>query len=76
MAHRFLILLPLTALAACGDKAPDPRGVDHEETLLSVSASGRSESRPDEARFTAGVSSIAASSEEAAGARDAGEGGF
>ena len=57
--------LPLLTLAACGDKAPDPRGVDHDETLLSVSATGRSETRPDEARFTAGVSSIAASSEDA-----------
>jgi uncharacterized protein YggE len=65
MRYRTLTLPALFALAACGDKAPDPRGVGHDETLLSVSATGRSETRPDEARFTAGVSSIAASSEDA-----------
>lgn len=52
-------------LAGCSDSAPDPRGVSRDETLLSVSATGRSETRPDEARFTAGVSTIAASSESA-----------
>jgi len=65
MQYRFLTLPALFALAACGDKAPDPRGVEHDETLLSVSATGRSETKPDEARFTAGVSTIAASAEEA-----------
>ncbi|RHW17798.1 DUF541 domain-containing protein [Sphingomonas gilva] len=49
------------ALAGCGRPAPDPRGVDRDETLLQVSAAGRAETRPDEARFAAGVSSIAAS---------------
>lgn len=65
MPHRYYLLLPLLALAACGDRRPDPRGVDRDETLLSVSATGRSETRPDEARFTAGVSTIAASAAEA-----------
>jgi uncharacterized protein YggE len=49
------------ALAACGQRPPDPRGVDKDEVLLQVSASGRTDSRPDEARFTAGVSTIAPS---------------
>ena len=45
------------ALSACGDTPYDPRGVDHDETLLSVSATGQAESRPDEAFFQAGVNS-------------------
>lgn len=65
MRTKAFLLLPLSALAACGEKAPDPRGVGQDETLLSVSATGRSETRPDEARFTAGVSTIAASAAEA-----------
>ena len=43
------------ALTACGDKPYDPRGVDHDETLLSVSATGESDVRPDEAFFQVGV---------------------
>ena len=65
MRCQTLMLVPLLALGACSEKAPDPRGVGHDETLLSVSATGRSETRPDEARFTAGVSTIAASAEAA-----------
>lgn len=65
MRYKAFLMLPLAALTACGEKIPDPRGVDHDETLLSVSATGRSETRPDEARFTAGVSTIAASAAEA-----------
>jgi uncharacterized protein len=53
--------LAALALAGCGRPAADPRGVDRDETLLQVSATGRAETRPDEARFTAGVSSIAGS---------------
>lgn len=59
------LTLPLLGLTACSGAAPDPRGVERNETLLSVAATGRSETRPDEARFTAGVSTIAASAEEA-----------
>ncbi|HWV60374.1 MAG TPA: SIMPL domain-containing protein, partial [Sphingopyxis sp.] len=65
MRTQTFMLIPLLALGACSEKAPDPRGVEHDETLLSVSATGRSETRPDEARFTAGVSTIAASAEDA-----------
>ena len=35
------------ALAACQRAAPDPRGVGHDETLLTVSAMGRTDTRPD-----------------------------
>lgn len=56
------------ALAACQAGTPDPRGVGRGETLLSVSGTGRAESRPDQAVFTAGLQSIAPTA-EAAGAR-------
>jgi uncharacterized protein len=46
-------------LIGCGGKAEDPRGVDRDEVLLQVVASGRADTRPDEARFTAGVQTIA-----------------
>lgn len=46
-------------LAACSEPAADPRGVGRDETLVQVSASGRADSRPDEARFTVGVETIA-----------------
>ena len=61
------LLLPL-ALAGCGDRPTDPRGVDRSETLLSVSASGQAESRPDRAQFQAGVETIAASARGASSA--------
>jgi uncharacterized protein len=55
-------LLSTTALAlvlaACSPAAPDPRGVGRDEVLVQVSAQGRADSRPDEARFTAGVETI------------------
>ena len=56
------------ALAGCGDKPYDPRGVDHDETLLSVSATGESEVRPDEAVFQAGINSWAPSAGAASAA--------
>ena len=52
-------------LAACERAAPDPRGVDRDETLLTVTASGRADTRPDEARLQLGVQSDAASAGEA-----------
>jgi uncharacterized protein YggE len=52
-------------LAGCGDTAEDPRGVDRDEVLLQVVASGRTDTRPDEARFTAGVQTIAPSASAA-----------
>ncbi len=60
-----LVLGLALALGACSKSAPDPRGVDRDEVLVQVSASGRADSRPDEARFTVGVDTIAATSREA-----------
>ena len=48
----------LGSLSACAEREPDARGVDHDETLLTVSATGRAENQPDEARFTAGIQTI------------------
>ena len=63
---RILVLLPLMLCAtACGRAAPDPRGVDRDETLLTVTATGRADTRPDEARVQLGVQSDAPSSGEA-----------
>ena len=58
-------LLPLPLLAACGDTVYDPRGVEKSETLLSVSASGQADTRPDEAVFMAGVNNWAKTAEAA-----------
>lgn len=58
--------MSLLALTGCGrGQGQDPRGVDHDEVLLRVSATGEAENRPDLAIFSAGVSSIAASSQAA-----------
>ena len=63
---RRLILIPLAAsILACDRAAPDPRGVGRNETLLVVTATGRSETRPDEARLQLGVQSDAQSAGEA-----------
>jgi len=55
-------LTVLCALAACAPRPADPRGVDHDEVLLQVVATGRTDTRPDQARFTVGVQSIAPTS--------------
>ena len=60
-----LLLAAPLALAACTDRADEARGVDHGETLLSVSASGQAESRPDRAQFQAGVETWARTAREA-----------
>lgn len=63
---RSAVALALTiSLAACGSPEPDPRGVDRAETLLTVSATGRADTRPDEARLQLGVQSDAATAGEA-----------
>lgn len=62
---RFVSLLFAAALlASCGRSGPEPR-LDHDETLLTVTASGRADTRPDEARLQLGVQSNAANAGEA-----------
>ena len=68
MNVRLVSLLALPMLAACGDRAADPRGVERDETLLSVSASGHAESRPDKAEFQAGIETWARTAKEASAA--------
>lgn len=65
MVRVFAAICALMLLAACQPSATDPRGVRQDETLLTVSASGRAETRPDEARLQLGVQSIAATAGEA-----------
>ena len=60
-----ILLASALILPACERAAPDPRGVDRDETLLTVTASGRADTRPDEARLQLGVQSDAPSAGEA-----------
>ena len=60
------------ALTGCGGPhRPDPRGVERDEVLLQVSASGQTDTKPDTARFAVGVSSIGATSQAATEANNA-----
>ncbi|MEG3086603.1 SIMPL domain-containing protein [Sphingomonas sp. PB4P5] len=60
---RLFLLLPVftLTLAGCGSGKQGPNDLRRDETLLQVSATGRAEAKPDEARFSAGVSTIGAS---------------
>ena len=58
MTRMLLLMLPI-AVAGCGRIEANPRGLEKGETLLSVSGTGRAESRPDQAMFTAGLENIA-----------------
>lgn len=62
---RLAAVVTLAALAGCQAAPADPRGVAKDETLLTVSATGRADNRPDEARLQLGVQSLAASAGEA-----------
>ena len=59
------LIAAVAALAGCERAAPDPRGVDRGETLLTVNATGRADTRPDEARLQLGVQSLGGSAGEA-----------
>lgn len=65
MRKRSWIMVVPAMLAACGPGRPDPRGVRPGETLLSVSGTGRAESRPDQAIFTAGLENVGGTAAEA-----------
>lgn len=67
---RISLPILILALSACQPAAPDPRGVGRDETLLTVSATGRSETRPDEARFVLGVETLTNSAGEASEANN------
>jgi hypothetical protein len=54
------MMLVLLALPACTQAPADPRGVAKDEVLLQIVATGRADTRPDQARFTAGVQTNAA----------------
>jgi uncharacterized protein YggE len=62
-------------LAACGQASHDPRGIARDETLLSVSATGQADTRPDQAQFQAGINTWdkSAGGASAANARKIGE---
>lgn len=64
---RYLLIPVLLSLAACEQPQSQPR-LKQNEVLLQVSAVGRSEVRPDEARITVGVSSTAATAGAASAA--------
>jgi uncharacterized protein len=53
------------ALAGCGSGKADPRGVDHGETLLSLSATGEAEAVPDVATIMIGVETFGADAKAA-----------
>ena len=65
MKNAVLLAAASLTLAACGDRADEARGVDHGETLLSVSAGGQAESRPDRAQFNAGIETYSRSAKAA-----------
>ncbi len=64
MRHVVLLAVAL-CLIGCERAPADPRGVDRDETLLTVTASGRADTRPDEARLQLGVQSDGPSAGEA-----------
>jgi uncharacterized protein YggE len=69
MRSSFIILC--LSLAACSRVPADPRGVARDEVLLRLITEGDAETRPDEARFTAGVDNIAPSAGGASAANNA-----
>jgi uncharacterized protein YggE len=62
---QWLAMAAGAVLAGCSSAPPDARGVARDEVLVQVSATGRTDTRPDEARFAAGVETVAATAGEA-----------
>jgi uncharacterized protein len=69
-APLFAVALSLSACGGGDGGQANPRGVDHDETLLSVSASGRSETRPDMATFSAGIETFGKTGADASKANE------
>ncbi|MFM5907012.1 MAG: SIMPL domain-containing protein [Novosphingobium sp.] len=65
--RRVSALIAVLALSACGgrDHGPNPRGVDRDETLLSLSATGEAEAVPDLATIVIGVETFGADAKAA-----------
>ena len=57
--------LAAVLVSGCAVNDEDARGVDRDETLLSVSASGQATSRPDRAQFNAGIETYSRSASAA-----------
>ena len=62
---RIAILIFPLLLAACGRAPPGPLRLDHDETLLSLSASGEAEAVPDVATIAIGVETFGANAKAA-----------
>ncbi len=52
-------------LSACGGPGHDPRGLAPGEVLVQTSTTGKASAKPDEARFSVGVTTVAVTSAEA-----------
>ncbi|MDP9414016.1 MAG: SIMPL domain-containing protein [Pseudomonadota bacterium] len=65
-----LIMAVSVGLPGCAERADDSRGVARDEVLLQVVATGRTDTRPDEARFSAGLETIAATAAGASAANN------
>lgn len=65
-----LAALTLTGCGGPGGPGGPHGGLERGETLLQVSATGQAETKPDEANFSVGVSSIGATSEAATAANN------
>ncbi len=68
---RRLVSLAMLIVGGCSDTPQNPRGVADDETLLSVSATGQAETRPDMASFLVGVETIRPTSRDASAANAA-----
>lgn len=55
MTRTPVAIVSLMLLAACGSGDGDPNRLARDETLLSVSATGQADTRPDKAQFQAGI---------------------